>query len=404
MREVKCIKRLITISTLVVVSLLLLPSLLPYLHTVRAEDYDAEENIYVVGDLPEVSVGKDTIIKLVFEDHAGFNYTLLVEKFSWPIVHLWWPILFGYLMGGGKKGLEEFQRYVCLHSIEFQAYIDGNLSGWHAIVEPSLITGSTSGHKANLTLKVRVDGPTTYPMADVVIKVIRKGANGEILGISRHKISLKAEHIYLLDVKPLKSVIEALPGSTVTIPVELTNRGNYVETYRIFIRGKGIASLSGSQFITIDPGETVKTSIQVYTPFSFFDLGTPRKIEIEVYPVESPNNVFTAGVSIITRGLALHSIPILILIVIIVIFLIKLLVQAIKVRGGDGGETVKEIFKKMFSKRGGSEKASAKDIREAEFASTQDREKMPKTRDLRKLIAKVKKEEKKQKRKFEKLG
>ncbi|HHF59285.1 MAG TPA: hypothetical protein ENL44_03705, partial [Thermoplasmatales archaeon] len=270
--------------------------LIPFCCIVRAEEQpDAEENLWVVGDIPEVKIGKDTTIYLHFEDKAGLNYTYLVERFGWVVVHLEWPILFGYLRGG-REGMEEFQNYACLHSLEFQAYIEGNVTGWHAIVEPSLITGSTSGKKANLTLKVRIDGPTVQPMANVVIKVIRKGRGGEILGVTYHKISLKAEHVYLLDIKPLKGAVEVLPGSIFSVPVEITNRGNYIETFRVSVEGDDVATPFGSQLLTINPGETIKTNIQVHTPFSFFDLGTARNIEIKAYPVGSPESVFTAGI------------------------------------------------------------------------------------------------------------
>ena len=375
----------------------------PYIYIGKAEEYDAEENLYVVGEIPEVSIGNDTVINLIFEDYSGLNYTKWV-KISWALVHLVWPITFGYILGGGKKGLEEFKKYVCLHSIEFQAYIDGNISGWHAIVEPSLITGSTFGRKAKLTLKVRIDGPTVYPMANVIIKVIRKGAGGEVLGISYHRISLKAEHIYMLDIKPLKSAVEALPGSSVSIPVEITNLGNYVENCIISVEGKEASTLSSGQIITINPGETIRTYVQVYTPFTIFDLGTPRKIEIKAYPSGAPDKVFTAGASVVTRGVSPMFIPVLILIAILVVLIVKVFLQ---LGGGftwtKKGEMEEEIKRKFFSV--GTEKKEAvresvKMKREIETVSSKPRS--LRRKDLEKLIAKIKKEEMKQKRKFEK--
>jgi len=387
------------IFTLTLVFLLILP----YIYIGKAEEYDAEENLYVVGKIPEISIGNDTVINLVFEDYSGLNYTRWV-KISWALVHIVWPITFGYILGGGKKGLEEFKRYVCLHSIEFQAYIDGNVSGWHAIIEPSLITGSTSGNKARLTLKVRIDGPTAYPMADVIIKVIRKGAGGEVLGVSYHRISLKAEHIYLLDIKPLKSAVETLPGSSVSIPVEITNLGNYVENYIISVEGKGASAISGGQTITINPGETIKTYVQVYTPFSIFDFGTPRKIEIKAYPSGAPDRVFTAGASVVTRGVSPIFIPVLILIAILIVLIVKMLLQF-----GKGftwtkkGKVEEEIKRKFFSV--GAEKKEA--VRESvkmksEVKSVSSKPRSLGRKDLEKLMAKIKKEEMKQKRKFEK--
>ncbi len=409
--------KLTHVLTLTFVTLLLIS---PHIYIGKSEETseetDAEENLYVVGDIPEVSVGNDTTINLVFEDRAGFNYTSWV-KTSWVLVHLVWPITFGYIMGGGKKGLEEFKKYICLHSIEFQAYIEGNISGWHAIVEPSLITGSTSGKKAKLSLKVSIDGPTVHPKADVIIKVIRKGAGGKVLGVSYHKITLKAKHIYLLDVKPLKSVIEVLPGSTFSVPVEITNKGNYIETYRISVEGDGLAALVGSQLLTINPGETIKTSVQIYTPFSLFDPGTARKIEIKVYPIGSPQNVFTAGISVVTRGVSLQFIPILILIIILLVLLVRLLVGVSRISGKPREERSKNFtsnFKEsigrisLSKKTGGKRsKVGEKNAKEINLQSSSDTfadiSSPPRQRNLKKLMSKIKKEEMKQKRKFEKL-
>ncbi|KAA0008881.1 MAG: hypothetical protein FE042_00870 [Thermoplasmata archaeon] len=392
---------------------------IPFCCVVSAgEQTDAEENLWVVGDVPEVKIGEDTTIKLHFEDYTGFNYTRWWSSLLGRILlHVIWPITIGYCQGG-KEGLEEFKNAACLHSIEFDAYVEDNITGWHAIVEPSLITGSTEGNKANLTLKVRIDGPTVYPMANVIIKVTRKGANGAILGISYHKISLKAEHIYLLDIKPLKSVVEIFPGSSFSVPVEITNRGNYIETYRISVDGDGVASLFGSQLLTINPGETIKTNIQIHTPFSLFDLGTARKVEIKAYPLSSPENVFTAGISVVTRGTSLQFIPVLILIIILLVLLVRLLVQVVRIYSEPGEKRSKnlvssfrETFGRIFSSRKiGAEKhkvmRSEEKVKEKDLQPSSDNlsDASPsKPRNLKKLMSKIKREEMKQKRKFEKL-
>ena len=379
------------------------------IHVAKAEEIeeDAEENLYVVGDIPKVKIGEDTEINLVFEDHIGLNFSRLTNYFpNKPFL----SFLFGYIyipvVFGPMTGMETFKEIYCLHTIEFHPYIEGNISGWHAIVEPSTITGSTDGKKANLTLKVRVDGPTAHPMANVVIKVVRKGAGGAVIGVSYHKISLKAEHIYMLDIKPLKSTVEALPGSSVSIPVEITNLGNYVENYIISVKGKGVSAISGDQTITINPGETIKTYIQVHTPFTLFDLGTPRKIEIKAYPSEDPDRVFTAGASVVTRGTPLVAIPIIILVIALLILLIKMFVQLKgKFNWTRRNGSEEESKRKFFSAEAEKEKTAQKD--DAGMKSKiKDASSKPRSigrRDLEKLMSKIKKEEMKQKRKFEKL-
>ncbi|RLF43223.1 MAG: hypothetical protein DRN18_00635 [Thermoplasmata archaeon] len=388
----------------VVVSFLLLTY---PIHVTKAQGIEegAEENLYVVGDLPLVKIGEDTEINLVFEDHIGLNFSRLTNLFpNKPFLSFFFGYIYIPVVFGPMTGMKTFKNIYCLHTIEFYAYIEGNISGWHAIVEPSVITGSTDGKRANLTLKVRIDGPTVYPMANVVIKVVRKGANGTIIGVSYHKISLKAEHIYLLDIKPLKSAVETSPGSSVSIPVEITNLGNYVENYIISVEGEGASAISSGQTITIDPGETIKTYIHVYTPFSIFDPGTSRKIEIKAYPARSPDNVFTAGASVITRGVSPIFIPVLILIAILIVLIVKMLLQFGKGFTWTKKGKVEEEIKRKFFSVGAEKKETVRESvkMKSEVKSISSKPRSLGRKDLEKLMAKIKKEEMKQKRKFEK--
>jgi len=402
---VRIIGRLITPKVMTVIFLFIL---LPCTSIISKAQTDAEETLYVVGDIPPIKIGEDAKINLVFEDHAGYNYTYMIESFGWFVVNVLWPIEFGLILGGfNRTYYEEFKNYNCLHSIEFYAYIENNISGWHAIVEPSLITGSTAGHKANLTLLVRVDGMTSYPEANVIIKVVRKGRGGAILGVSYHKIPVKAEHIYLLDIRPQKSVINMSPGDSVTIPVEITNKGNYIETYKLVVESNGVSlGLIGEQILTINPGETRKINIQIYAPYTLLDLGTAKKIEIKAYPIGSSDVVFTAGVSIFSRGINLLSLPVVVMFIVVLVLIAYLftgrersyLIRPKKEREKYLGEKVKGS---LFVERRVDKFKPETMKEEAEKKKT--RQVRRKARDIDRIIAKIQKEQEKQRRKLQKL-
>ncbi|MCD6411163.1 MAG: hypothetical protein J7L20_01865 [Thermoplasmata archaeon] len=296
------------------------------------ENDDYGENLSIKGEIPPIKIGEDTVIDLYYEDFAGLNWTYLLQI---------GPAGFRLLPGGMALFLTISPLYkslrdaLCYHTIEFSAYVTDpegkNLSGWYAVIVPSKVEGSTQGRKFPLKLIVRIDGTTTYPKAIVVVKAVRRGKEGKILDVEYHSISVKAEHIYLLDVKPEKTVLETTPGSTVSIPITITNRGNYAEVYHIEAEGKnGLSPLSGSQFFVINPGESLKVSIDVVTPFSLIDPGTPRSVEIKAFPVGKPDQVFIGSVSIVTKGINLVTVSILILIAVLIFALVKLLTVSLR--------------------------------------------------------------------------
>ena len=179
------------------------------------ENDDYGENLSIKGEIPPIKIGEDTVIDLYYEDFAGLNWTYLLQIGPFG----------GSLLPGGMALFltisplyRSLRDALCYHTIEFSAYVTDpegkNLSGWYAVVVPSKVEGSTQGHKFPLKLIVRIDGTTTYPKAIVVVKAVRRGKEGKILDVEYHSISVKAEHIYLLDVKPEKTVLETTPGST----------------------------------------------------------------------------------------------------------------------------------------------------------------------------------------------
>jgi len=338
----------------------------------------AEENLVVTSDIPPIAVGNDTVIDLLFEDCSGINWTEWSEKLG-GLAIITWPLL-------------GFGDVACYHTIEFHTRVEGpdgkNLSGWYAIVKPSKVEKSTQGLRAKLKLIVRIDGMTNYPKATVVIKVVRKGREGAILGVTEHRIKVKAEHIYMVDIRPEKTILEVAPGSLVSVPVTITNMGNYVETFIVAASGeKGARPLFNGQVITLDPGESTKIHIDISVPLNLFDLGTPRSIEVKVYPVGKKEVTFVAGVSVISRGVSVVILPIYALVAILVFVLIKFILTVVK--------TARKIEKEREKEEEITEKSPKKSVNEGKEQAIYLKKSI-----LNARISQILKEQEKQKRKL----
>ena len=353
----------------------------PYLYPTKAQE-TAEENLRVIGDIPPIKIGSDTEIELFFEDKSGLNWTNYslrtpIQALLFYVSPLW-------------RGMRD---WFCHHIVEFHTWVEGpngeNLSGWHAIVQPSKIEGTTGDNKAKLKLLVRVDGPTSYPKATVVIEAVRKGRGGAILGRTLHRINVKAEHIYLVDIEPGVPTIEVSPGSVATVPVVITNRGNYIEVFRIIAEGKGVSPMFSGQVIALNPSESVTIYMDISTPFSFFDLGTPKSVEIKVYPLSKPDEVFVGSISVVSRGISTASIPIFLLIAILLAILIKLLFS------------LRPLVKRpKISVESKETKEGTKTLQDKEVETRTLLKKPKRKMDLEIKISQILKEQEKQKRKL----
>ncbi|MCD6236934.1 MAG: hypothetical protein J7K13_03160 [Thermoplasmata archaeon] len=378
---------ILAIVTFSLFFLVLSPSVLA-----QDEEEDAQIGIRVEGNIPLIEVGKDTVINITFEDRGSFNWTQLMKSFPYLYMKVVWPYMFG-------PWVKEWLGY---HSIDFYPEVKGNISGWYAWMEPSEIVGSTAGTSAKLKLHVRVDERTQSNAAVIRIKCVRRGITGEPIAVSYSEIAVTARAYHYIDVVPLESKKEVSPGSTVTIPVEVKNLGNFVDTFHISVVGEnGVVGLASDQILVLNPGESQRIYIQATAPITLFDIGTPKNLKILAYSIHEPDNVFTGEIALINKGIYL---PFLIILIVIIGTIVALLYIY---RGSLSNVKIsfetekKEIVEKEEEITEPVERAEEK--KSIEFTPKVENPSLQKKRTEKdELISRILREQDKQKRKFKK--
>ena len=115
-------------------------------------------------------------------------------------------------------------------------------------------------------------------------------------------VKIKPYHSAELDAVKL---VELRPNDLVSIPVSITNIGNYKDTinFRVVSKNEDIR-ISNPVSITLAPGEKNDTYLGVAIPQSFFDTGTLHEIKIEAYSIDDPNVTIAERTVIVeTRGI-----------------------------------------------------------------------------------------------------
>jgi len=292
---------------------------------VGEEEEDAGVALSVIGEIPPITHFQDNVINLQFYDNFGLNWTQILNTFGKGpfkyIIKLEWPFLFGEPFKWSPEVLE----YMGYTTVTFYAEILGNESGWSAYVTPASITQTTGGKQAKIKLHVKVEELTANNSVTVRIKCTRIGVNGGEIGVSYIDIPVKAAPYHYAEVRPATEVKNVAPASETTIPVDITNKGNYFDTFIIYVEGKnGAVGLASQQNLVLNPGETRRIYVRIMTPeVTLFDPGTIRQISVQVYSVNDPSSKFTGSIAIKTFGFYLS--PPLLLGLSIIIFMIIVL-------------------------------------------------------------------------------
>ena len=145
----------------------------------------------------------------------------------------------------------------------------------------------------------------------------------------------------VVKVKPFHAVtfqaplLQSLrPNEVTTIPVIVTNRGNYNDSigFRIVTEGGYVIQTTENNTITLAPGEQGNALIGVAIPPNILDTGTLHSISIQAYSTDQPNVTIgeqvlpleTQGlfISLIT-GASIFGILAVIILVIILLFLLR---------------------------------------------------------------------------------
>jgi len=328
---VSLIKNKIKALTILIISIILISLVFLPIGSANEEE-SAEVSLILLGEIPPIEYFKDNVINIMFKDDFGLNWTNLKERYGkllkflpgeygvsyFLLMKIWWPIYFG-------KDVAKALGYT---SVNFYAEFLDNQSGWHAHVEPATVTHVTGGVIKNLRVHVKIEDLTASCTATLRIKCTRIGITGEPIGVSYVDIPLKAAPYHYAEVRPTAEVKNVAPASEITIPVDITNRGNYFDTFVINVEGgNGAVGLASQQNLVLNPGETRRIYVRIMTPeVTLFDPGTIRQITIQVHSVDDPTSSFIGSIAVKTFGFYLSPPLLLGLGVIILIIIISSLV------------------------------------------------------------------------------
>lgn len=302
------------ISGMFLIILLLTPTLIN-VNTVSAAAEPTLEAELAITDNREnilVDFGKEETISLRFVQN-GFNWTKLSERgFFFSKIYL--PIMFyslRYLLG--------------YNSVVFNATVLGNPKGWHAWISPNSVTYFTGESSADLKLYVEVNRPTTIKTATIRISYQAYSGNNVPIGKASNDIQVSVKQYHIAQISALEQAKEVQPDNIVSFPIQVTNLGNYQDTYGFTITNETNGFLGViSDFITLQPGETGTVNAIVSSPYAFFyDFGSKTSLNISAYSIYEPTKKFTTMIQITSRGFELSQ-P-FIFTLSIIIFLILLL-------------------------------------------------------------------------------
>jgi len=304
--------------------IILLPIIYSNTEIITADDNDIpilEAELFILDDIPLFEFGEESTIGLRF-NQSGFNWTFQNSKgffYSKLFLPLRFPSL-RYLLG--------------YNSVVFEAEVIGNPLGWEAWVSPSSVTYFTGNSSAEMNLHVKVSRPTTANTATIRIKYTAYSGGSNIMGTSSTDVLVSVKQYHLAEVNPLYQHKEVSPNTVDYFPIEVTNRGNYEDTFdfKVSNESNGFLGLVSGQ-LTLKPGEIGQISIMVLTPYVYlYDFGTQTSINISAYSVYEPSKKFSASISITSKGfliseLFLLTITIIILTIIFIYFIPNIIID-----------------------------------------------------------------------------
>jgi hypothetical protein len=309
------------ISVLLYVFLMISPIVFLNGTAIFAEEQTLEVELSVEEDVPLVEYGEETTINLTFTQR-GFNWTELSET-GRPLKDLLFAKVYLPIM---------FRSIVALlgyNSVVFETNVVGNPLGWEAWVTPSSVSYFTGDKSANLKLHVKVSRPTTANTAVIRITFTAYGGDNSIMGVASSDVLVSIKQYHLAEVTAVTQFKEVTPDTIVYFPIEVTNRGNYEDTFgfKISNESNGFLGLVSGQ-LTLSPGETGHISAMLLTPDTFlYDFGSKTSLNISAYSVYEPAKKFSTVIQIVSRGFFISELFIftiaLIFIILIFVYIVS---------------------------------------------------------------------------------
>jgi len=327
------------ITSLLLISLLLSTSL--FVVPVSAEDGDtivdtAEVAVKIADDKIPAIQKEWTAINLTVEDVFGLNWTYLEANFNIWVMKLWWPIMFS---------LPEIDRFLGYTSIALRpTVVCSDPDSWSAKIIPSTIEGTTQGQFHDVTLYVKVNELATDYNPTVVIECVRYDTFGDEYGKTYATIPVKAESLNFALVDVVEATKQASPKSLVNFEMDITNKGEYKDTYYVDVTGENASKgFVSQQVLVLNPGEATRVTVSYLTPEVLFDPGTPRRLNISIYPVSNPEAEFNLDLMVITQGMYISPLAFIVLGAIIVGLIIIYLLLRVLLRMFN-----KELYERLF--------------------------------------------------------
>ena len=208
-----------------------------------------EAELKILDDIPLIEFGEESTIGLRFKQ-SGFNWTALSDtgKPLWDFMFakIYLPIIFRsiiYLLG--------------YNSVVFETEILENPFGWEAWVSPSSVAYFTGNSTADVDLHVKVSRPTTANTVTIRIKYTAYSGGSNIMGTASTDVLVSVRQYHLAEITALNQYKEVQPDTVVYFPIEVTNRGNYEDTFEFVVsnQSKGFLGLVSGQ-LTLKPGQT----------------------------------------------------------------------------------------------------------------------------------------------------
>ena len=278
------------------------------------EEQQTAEIALRIDDAEIPNIAKNwTAINLAVDDNFGLDWNAF-KDLPKIFTHVLWRVMFG---------IPDIERYLGYTSILFEPDEDSVPEGWFVKIEPSTISETTANMSHKITMYAQVNELAAKYNPTIRIKCMRFDVLGDLYGITYATIPLKAVSLNYAFVNALESSKKAAPKTLVYFPIEVINQGEYLDTYNFEIKDNDRTySLISHQALVLNPGEKKTVELGVLTPELFFDAGTPRRIDIIVYPVGSPSEKFETSVIVITEGFYISPLVGLILVPIIIFLII----------------------------------------------------------------------------------
>lgn len=327
-----------SLTSLLLIALLLSSSL--FVLPVSAEDDDYVQTAEVAINLADgyiPSIKKEwTTINLTVQDVFGLNWDYLQDAFPLWYMKIVWPYMFG---------IKEIDRFLGYTSLSFFPRVESsNPDGWSAKITPASIGSTTQGRNHTVTLQVKANELATDYNPTVIIECQRYDAIGEYYGSTYATIPIKAESLNFALVDVAEATKQASPKSLVEFEMTVTNKGEYKDTYYVDVTDEnGTKGIVSQQVLVLNPGEATSVTITYLTPEVLFDPGTPRRLNISIYPVENPDAEFNLDVIVMTQGMYISPLAFIVFgAIIVLLVIIYVLLRVLLARFN------KELYERLF--------------------------------------------------------